>query len=152
MDRHKAISTLNDLIEHCKDGEFNFRKASLHAHAEHIKQVFSRCANDCEAAAEQLQNVVLQLDGDWTDSGTLTGAARRGWVTVKSALTGYKDIDLLEETERGENTALQHYRAALEQELPIDVRAVVEQQYLGAKRNHDEIRELRNQVVQESRE
>ncbi|WP_382320833.1 PA2169 family four-helix-bundle protein [Hydrogenophaga sp. UC242_53] len=52
---------------------------------------------------------------------------------------------MLEETERGEDTALARYRSALKDELPADIRSVVEAQMQGVQRNHDQIRALRDQ-------
>jgi hypothetical protein len=38
------------------------------------------------------------------------------------------------------------YRKALKQNLPVDVRAVVERQAEGAQRNHDQIKLLRDEA------
>jgi uncharacterized protein (TIGR02284 family) len=53
---------------------------------------------------------------------------------------------MLNECERGEDAAMERYRAALKAPLPADVMSVVQKQYEGVKRNHDQIRTLRNQV------
>jgi len=36
------------------------------------------------------------------------------------------------------------YEAALKQDLPTDVRTIIERQYQGVKANHDRVRDLRN--------
>ncbi|MEG0000097.1 MAG: PA2169 family four-helix-bundle protein [Comamonas sp.] len=145
MDNKQVIETLNDLIENCKDGEFGFTSSAEHARTGSLKQTFLSRAQDCRLAAEELRNVVGQLGGRSTpDGGTLAGAAHRGWVAVKGTLAGYSDLNMLEEAERGEDKALERYRKALEEDLPADVRVVVQRQYEGAKRNHLQIRELRD--------
>ena len=53
-------------------------------------------------------------------------------------------LAVLEECERGEDSALAQYRKALKQPLPPAVRVVVERQAQGAQRNHDEVRDLRD--------
>ena len=70
----------------------------------------------------------------------------RGWVAVVGTLSGYSDEQMLNECERGEDVAMDRYRAALKAQLPADVMSVVQQQFEGVKRNHDQIRTLRNQV------
>jgi uncharacterized protein (TIGR02284 family) len=70
----------------------------------------------------------------------------RGWVNLKSALTGDSDRSALDECERGEDAALGRYRDALKQDLPSEIVALVQRQYEGAKRNHDQIRTLRDSV------
>jgi uncharacterized protein (TIGR02284 family) len=52
---------------------------------------------------------------------------------------------MLEECERGEDAAVARYRKALKSELPPAVRTLVERQAEGAQRNHDQIRDLRDQ-------
>lgn len=147
MANDDTIDTLNDLIETSKDGETGFRNAYEHAQAPELKQVFLARAEDCRNAVTELQGLVSRLGGTPEDSGTLTEAMHRGWASTKGALTGYTSLSLLEETERGEDVALDRYRKALaEEDLPSDVRAIVERQYEGAKRNHMQIRTLRDQA------
>ncbi|WP_410343130.1 PA2169 family four-helix-bundle protein, partial [Thioalkalivibrio sp.] len=50
-----------------------------------------------------------------------------------------------DECERGEDVAKESYQEALEnQALPPDIRAVVERQYKGVLRNHDQVKALRD--------
>jgi uncharacterized protein (TIGR02284 family) len=51
---------------------------------------------------------------------------------------------MLEECERGEDTAVRRFRDALEKPLPEMIRSLVERQLLGAQRNHDQIKALRD--------
>jgi uncharacterized protein (TIGR02284 family) len=74
----------------------------------------------------------------------VAGALHRGWVSVKTALTSQDDKAVLEECERGEDSAVAQYRKALKQPLPPAIRVLVERQAQGAQRNHDEVRDLRN--------
>ena len=71
----------------------------------------------------------------------------RGWVTTLGALKGENDQVILSECERGEDIALRDYRLALEQDLPTEVREVVERQLNGVQRNHDQIKALREQQI-----
>jgi uncharacterized protein (TIGR02284 family) len=146
MNHQDIVSTLNDLIETSKDGEYGFSSSAENAKGQHIKQLFVDRADGCRQAASELQRMVVQYGGDAEDGGSATGALHRGWVAVRSALAGYTDLALLEEAERGEDMALASYRKALEKELPADVRSVIETQLHGVKRNHDQIRSLRNQA------
>jgi uncharacterized protein (TIGR02284 family) len=51
---------------------------------------------------------------------------------------------VLAECERGEDAAKYAYEAALKQDLPMDVRTIIERQYQGVQANHDRVRDLRN--------
>lgn len=147
MSNDDIIDSLNDLIETSKDGEYGFRASAEYLRDPGAKQNFITCAEECRQAASELQALVTRLGGTAEDSGTAAGAMHRGWVAVKGKLAGYTDKAILEETERGEDSALASYRKALENDaLPPDVRSVVERQYEGVKRNHALVRSLRNQA------
>ena len=142
----ETIDQLNKLIETCKDGEYGFRSCAEHCKSADLKTVFMRRSEDCAKGARELQALVSRLGGKPESDSSTTGAMHRGWVAVVGTLTGYSDEQMLNECERGEDAAMDRYRAALKQPLPSDVMSVVQSQYEGVKRNHDQIRTLRNQV------
>jgi uncharacterized protein (TIGR02284 family) len=146
MSNDEVIDTLNDLIETCKDGEYGFRTSSEHAKSPELKTVLLDRASDCQRGASELQSLVTQLGGEADTSGSTLGAMHRGWVAVKATLSTYDDKAIMEECERGEDTALTSYRNALAKPLPPQVHAVVDRQYQGVKRNHEQVRELRNRL------
>ena len=139
-----ATSILNDLAETSKDGEKGFLTSAEDTKNPELKAIFFARAKECATAAAQLQQLVAGLGGDPETGGSLAGALHRGWVTVKAAVAERTDLAILEECERGEDVAKAHYRNALEKTLPENLRAVVQRQYEGAVRNHDQIRDLRD--------
>jgi uncharacterized protein (TIGR02284 family) len=142
----EALATLNDLIECSKDGEYGFRASAQHVESDTLRQTLARRAEECRAAADELRDLLLQCDGKPLDRGSALGAVHRGWVAVKGTLAGYSDLAVLEEVERGEGSALATYSKAVRKDLPPFVQTVVQRQYEGVKRHHDEIRSLREQA------
>ncbi len=143
-DNSKTIDILNDLIEVSKDGEYGFNACAEQAESAEIKSMMQSRSADCRAAAQQLQSHVARLGGKPEDSGSMVGAMHRGWVSVKATLSTYDDLAVTQEAERGEDSALESYRDALKKDLPADIRAVIDQQYQGVKRNHDAVRQRRD--------
>ena len=142
-----TIATLNTLIETSKDGEYGFRTSGSQVRSADLRTLFATGAGECAMAVRDLQAQATQRGGSAEDSGTLVGAAHRGWVAMKGTLAGYTDLAVLEETERGEDVALESYRSALgQQNLDPAVRALVERQYEGVKRNRAQVRTLRDQA------
>ncbi len=76
--------------------------------------------------------------------GSVLGALHRRWVNVKTAITGKDEAAVLAECERGEDMAVVAYKDALAQDLPSDVRKLIERQYQGAIANHDLVRGFRD--------
>jgi len=140
----KVIDVLNDLIEVSKNGEKGFEAAAGDTKNPELQALFSARARDCASGAAELQTVVTRLGGKPEDSGTVAGAVHRGWVNLKAAVAGRTDLAILEECERGEDVAKAEYTKALKETLPEDVRVIVERQYQGVLRNHDQIRDLRD--------
>ena len=89
---------------------------------------------------------MTQLGGTPESSGSASGAVHRGWVALKGTLSGYSDLAMLEECERGEDVAKARYKKAIEQDLPANIRMVVIRQQEGALRNHDQIRLMRDRL------
>jgi uncharacterized protein (TIGR02284 family) len=144
MNNKEVISTLNDLIETCKDGEEGFRVCAADLHDSHLKMSFTERAESCATAAAELQQLVMSLGGKPETNSSVSGALHRRWVDIRSLITGKDNLAVLKECERGEDVALKGYHAALEKDLPPDVRAVVDRQLVGVQRNHDRVKQLRN--------
>jgi uncharacterized protein (TIGR02284 family) len=138
-----TVKVLNDLIQTSEDGKKGFAEAAEVATTPELRTMFRQRSLDCTAAATELQSLVKTLGGKPKDSGTIAGAAHRGWTKVK-ATVGDANIGTLEEVESAEDKAKAAYTKALAASLPAQVRAVVQRQHDGAVRNHDLIRDLRN--------
>ena len=132
------------MIENCKDGEYGFRTCAEHAKSANLKTVFAQRANDCRSAADELQSLVTRFGGTPDTGGSVSGAMHRGWVAARGAVALNDDQAMLNECERGEDIAINRYRKALEEDLPPDVEQIVRRQYEGARRNHDQIKALRD--------
>ncbi len=148
MENSDTIDVLNDLIEVSKDGEYGFRACAEQAKSPDIKSTLSARAADCANGAAELQRLVVSLGGEPEDSGSALGAVHRGWVSVKTALTSKDDVAVLEEAERGEDSALKKYREAAGKGLTAEAQALVQKQLAGAQRNHDQIKALRDGLKQ----
>ena len=140
-----TVEILNDLIETSKDGEKGFAKAATDAKDARLKSMFTEGAGRCRDGAAELQAEVKTLGGDAEKSGSLTAAAHRGWMDVKTAVTSRDDQAILDEVERGEDYAKSRYADALKKDLPSNIRNVLQRQYSGVLANHDRVRTLRNE-------
>ena len=143
--RNDTTSVLNDLIETSKDGEQGFTRAANETTDSELKTIFLQGAERCRTAVRQLQEHVTALGEKPGSSGSALGAAHRGWLDLKAALTGRDAKAILEECERGEDVAKARYAAALKKDLPPAIRSLVEQQYRGVVANHDRVKALRDQ-------
>jgi uncharacterized protein (TIGR02284 family) len=87
---------------------------------------------------------VQTLGDEPTTSGSTAGALHRGWINIKSAVTGKDEKAVLNECERGEDSAKNTYKDALEDALPSYIADVIRNQYESIKMAHDRVKALRD--------
>jgi len=142
-DNDNVISCLNNLIETCKDGQDGFKTAAEGVDRSELKTLFYEFSQQRATFAGELQNEVRRLGGDPEKSGSVAASLHRGWIDIKSAVTGHDDNAIIAECERGEDSAVRNYKDALTDEnLPSDVRTLVERQYAAVQEAHDRVRSL----------
>ena len=144
MQNDKAISVLNNLIETCKDGELGFKTAAEGLKDSAIKARFLEYSRQRGEMARELQSEVRRLGGDPEKSGSVSGSLHRGWLDIKSVITGKDDHAIVAEAERGEDVAKSVYEEALKTALPGSAQTLVQQQALKVRTVHDQVRDLRD--------
>ncbi|MGQ0763801.1 MAG: ferritin-like domain-containing protein [Acidobacteriota bacterium] len=142
LDNDEVISTLNNLIETCKDGQDGFRTAAEGVKNSELTKLFNTYSQQRAQFASELQSEVRSLGGESEQSGSTAAALHRGWIDIKSAVTGADEGAVISECERGEDAAVEAYQEALEKDLPNDVKAIVSRQFSQVKEAHDRIRAL----------
>jgi uncharacterized protein (TIGR02284 family) len=142
MDTEKTISTLNGLIETLKDGEQGFRTAAQAAQDPLLKSLFQQYSRQRSEMTRELQSEVRRLGGDPENTGSMAGAAHRGWINIKSVVTGKDDASIVAEAERGEDSAKKMYEQALSEPLSPQTLALVREQAMKIHDAHDRVRAL----------
>ncbi|HTF68610.1 MAG TPA: PA2169 family four-helix-bundle protein [Edaphobacter sp.] len=137
-----TISVLNDLIQTCKDGQEGFLAASEGVKNKTLRSLFSQFSLQRAQFAGVLQQEVHRLGGSPENSGTVSGSLHRGWMNIKSVVTGKDETAIIAECERAEDAAREAYENALHEHLPADLRSIVESQFLEVKKAHDKVRSL----------
>lgn len=139
-----VISILNGLIETCKDGQEGFKQSAEGVKDSHLKTTFYEFGQQRTQFVGELQTLVRELGGDPENSGSITGALHRGWINIKSVITGQDEAAILNEAERGEDIAKGYYKDALEKNLPANVLSVVYKQSEAVKYAHNKVKLLRD--------
>jgi len=138
----QVISTLNNLIETCRDGQEGFKRAAEGVRSAELKELLHAYSRQRASFAGELQDEVRRMGGEAEDSGSTAAALHRGWMGLRMAVSGGDDNAVVSECERGEEAALANYRAALGTDMPASVRAMVERQFAEVKEAHTRIRDL----------
>jgi uncharacterized protein (TIGR02284 family) len=145
-----VISTLNGLIETCKDGQEGYKESAEGIERSDLKSLFYEFSQQRAQFLGELQSLVRELGGDPETSGSFSGALHRGWINIKAAVTGQDEHAVLNECERGEDAAKAAYKSATETNLPSNVAQTIQNQYSSILAAHDRIKALRDSTGQET--
>jgi uncharacterized protein (TIGR02284 family) len=140
----EVISTLNSLIETCKDGQEGFKVAAEGTERSDLKSLLYEYSQQRSQFAGELQTLVQSLGGDPEKSGSISGALHRGWINIKTAVVGNDEAAVLNECERGEDAAKSSYKSAIDESLPAYISDVVTEQFRAISQAHDRIKALRD--------
>ena len=144
LSNDEVISVLNSLIQTCKDGQEGFRMAADGSDRSDLKTLLYEYSQQRSQFAGELQTLVQSLGGDPEKSGSIAGALHRGWIDIKTAVVGNDESAILNECERGEDSAKSAYKDAAQQDLPAYIHDVITEQLRAVMQSHDRIKALRD--------
>jgi uncharacterized protein (TIGR02284 family) len=135
-------STLNQLIQTCKDGEAGFQAAAAGVDDPNLQHLLESYSQQRSEFAAELELEVKRLGLVPASGGHAVAALHRSWMDIKAIATGRDEGAIIAECERGEDAAVRAYQQALAGALAPDLMALVERQLLKVKEAHDQIRSL----------
>lgn len=144
----KLFRAVNDLVETCKDGMKGYQTAAESVNNPQLKSELSQLSQQRAQFVSELESQAQHFGITTQNHGTVegavleaAGAVHRGWINLKSAITGNSNEAILNECENGDAAALKTYETALRSEgLPMEIRNTVERQ-------HSEILEAKNRIT-----
>lgn len=139
-----AYSTLNELLETCRDGQNGFDTAAKAVNDPALKAELMQYSMQRQDFAAELRAAIAALGDRPNDGGSVAAAIHRGWIDLKSMVGMSDRHSILAECERGEDSAVKAYREAIQQGLPPVVATIVQTQYEQVQRVHDRVRALRD--------
>lgn len=145
MTNEETIRHLNDLIEVARDGETGYQTAAAHVSDSHFQTVFADYAKQRAGFVRDLQAEVKRLGGTPEESGTFTAAVHRGWLDVKSVLTGGDAASLVAACETGEDSAKAAYERVVNLDISGEPRALIEKQWKQIQEAHGRMVNLKQE-------
>lgn len=162
MTNEEQVQHLQDLIAVAKDGELGYRNAAAHVSEPHLATIFEKYATERAGFVRDLQAEVARLAGapgngapgtrderrdeNGDASGTLTGSIFRGWIDVKSAVTGGGPAALVAACETGDDSAQAAYERVVNSDISGQTRALVESQWHKIQEAHQRMLHLKAEL------
>jgi uncharacterized protein (TIGR02284 family) len=142
-------STLNELIETCKDGANGYRAAAEAVTESSLKATFTGFASQRDQFATELTGLFSKVGGAPApeEHGSILGVVHRGWLAAKGwvaeKITGHDEIQVLAECERGDEHAVKAYEDAIFGNLPASLQPVLMRQAAEVKRAYEMVKKLK---------
>lgn len=127
--RKNTLSAIEGLIEINNDGNHGYKLAADKIENPEYQTLFHSYAQQRAQFAAELEREANLLGRDSDPGESFLSAIHRGWINIKSAVTGGDTEAILGECETGDKAAVEAYEKALNQQLPANVDALVRRQY-----------------------
>lgn len=145
MDNSHDISVLNTLIATTLDSMKGYRESAEDSENSTHAQFFREMAEERSQVASDLQAHVRSLGGDPEMDSSTAGAAHRGWVDLKAAITGHDEQAVVNEVERGEDYIKGKFEAAMkDDELSAAARGAIETAFGSIRKGHDRASQMKH--------
>ena len=116
-------------------------------HDTRLATVFSNYARERTTFVRDLQQEAIRLGGDLpADTGSVTGAIFRGWMDLKSAVTGGSPEAIVAACETGEDSASAAFERVVNMDVSGQTRALIEAQWAKIKEAHQRMIHLKAEL------
>lgn len=125
----KISNKLNELIEKNINAKDAYAKAIEKVENTEIKNFFKERATDRAKFVKELRTEVWGNGEIPENSGDISGEVHRNWMSLKALFSSNDEEVMLNETIRGEKSALDEYNKILsETELPMSIENLLKKQ------------------------
>ena len=140
----KVEATLQELVEVLRDNQKGFKELGHRLLEGRAKRFFLEETQVCAEYAAELENELHHMGvHDVKVSTTRRTKAHLFWIVLESKLADGDRI-LLSTAEQSEELAMGAYEEALQDDLPLPLRELLDRHLVHIRRAHDEIKALRD--------
>lgn len=143
MSNQETIDHLNSLIAVCKDGEHGYREAAERVRNSQVSTIFSEYAKQRAHFARDLQTEVERLGGSPSEHGSVAAALHRGWMDLKSVLSGGDAGAIIAACETGEDSAQAAFERVVNTDISGHTRSLVDKQWQKIQEAHKHMQRLK---------
>lgn len=135
------VEALTHLVQANRDSDEGYSAAAeaVREKDSELHTVLHRYAQQRARFAGELEQEVRTYGGEYPIGGTFGGTLRKGWLNLRSAISGGDAAGILAECDKAEEDTLEDYRDALQHDLPDYLKEMIRQQ-------HDEILQALQQL------
>lgn len=133
---------LVELVEVNRDAEHVYALAAQGCETEALQRFCEETSRQRGTFAGELEGELRLLGDEALATGTLNGAVRRGWTTLRAVVSAREEEAVLRECEREEAVTRAAYERALKAYMPPGLTGTVQRQYALIRQVEDQFRSL----------
>lgn len=147
--KEQIVDQVNKIIQTNIDRKEGYEKALEQIKDPTLKTLFEDCRNQSTEYVNELKQIVIQNGGEPANTTSTAGDLYRVWMDIKTALAADNAKAVLQSCERGEDVALNAYRAATDSDqntalVDGDVLGSLNRQKEGILSMHNRVKALRD--------
>ena len=124
--REKIQEQIEDILEKNKDAIKGYEKAAEKAEKPSVRNYFTEKAKNRRVFNNDLITEMRATYTDFDHDGTASGTIHRAWMDVKAFFSGDSDEAMLEEAARGDQSALEEYQEAIDNnDIPMSLKTIL---------------------------
>lgn len=136
---------IDELMQTLEDGAAGFTDAAEKVSAStspEIAIVFRDMAQQRIGFQRELRAMAIGMGCDPADGGTVGAKAHRGWMAVRDFVSGESAKGVIAVAAQGEDHAIRVFTDACAQDLPDQLRLLVERQLIAVSQSHAKVKGL----------
>lgn len=110
----ETVDILQELLQKNYDAEAGYKQIMQKTEDSLLKNWLQIKAKQRSQFANELDNLIRDLNATPVTDGTLLGSAHRAWIDIKTTLSSNTDEAILQECIRGEQASVDEYEKQLE--------------------------------------
>ena len=144
----RTSEVLNELTQFVNDRIEGYKTAAKDTKDPAHKAYYNDLVNQSQQFSNELNSTLSRVGGEVQRDTTTKGKLYRGWMDVKSGITGKDEEAIIESNLYGEEWAQKAYNDALEHrsELPQEVVQMVEKQKQASLATCEHLRQMKRTV------
>lgn len=120
---------LNELLERTYDAEKGYKTAAENINHTGLKNYFNSKAQQRYDFGHELKSEIKSFGQEVDKGGSIKGSLHRAWMDTKALFSSENEESMLEESIRGEKTAVSDYNEVInETSLPASTKSILQDQ------------------------
>lgn len=137
-----TVKASNDLLEYLYDSFNGYKECAGQVADPIMRELFNSLALRRQEMINELSAQIRVLNEEPVKSGSMTAAAHRAFINVKSLVTGGDKDAIVKEVKRGESYTIDRYREILSKNLPVAIKQVLLRQLSEIEANVAKVEQM----------